>query len=77
MGQRPSSQRRQQMILFLTQHCSELQHSFPHNAREQVVNSRDTELSTIWYAILGMVQMNLTVPNRLNNAKWLAEAMQI
>ncbi len=52
MGQQPSSQRRQPMILFLTQHCSELQHSYPHNAREQIVISRDIELSTIWYALL-------------------------
>jgi hypothetical protein len=40
------------MILFLAQRCSELQQSYPHNAREQVVNSRDRELSTIWYARL-------------------------
>src|SRR5207248_10413005 len=27
-------------------------HSAPHNAREQIVISRDIELSTIWYALL-------------------------
>jgi hypothetical protein len=26
-------------------------HSAPHNAREQIVISRDIELSTIWYAL--------------------------
>jgi len=26
--------------------------------------------------VLGMAQMNLTIPNRLNKAKWLAEAFR-
>jgi hypothetical protein len=52
MGQRPSHSVGSQGSYFSRSIAHELQYSFPHNAREQVVNSRDTELSSIWYAIL-------------------------
>ena len=43
-----------------------LLYSFPHDAREYIVNSRDVAVSFIWYYILGMVQTNVTIIHLTN-----------